>query len=553
MLSSLFDRTAVRARRKWLLAAWLAGAWLAGIYLVLAIPVTIPGGAVEWAQANLVNLNFGVLLLQEPGSLLVVLLLGVGLGAALLALVAFLANRQLEPAAPPARRWAWMLYAIPMLIAWGLYLLAFWPAMMAPDSINQWTQASTGSYETGHPLLHTLYIGLLMQVGRTPSFVALAQIFLLAGVTAWGLGALRRHGLPNWAAWGMALLFALSPVNGTMVISIWKDTPYSIAVFALSLMMLTLALDAGRLRRKGTGLALGLVLIGVGLFRHNGLIIVPVALLACLAVYPARWKTFAAAGAIFLVVFAVVQGPLQNLLEVRKSSIITATIPLHHIAAHLHSGVQPSEEERALLEQIMPLDRWVYDCYNVNLLQGDPTLNEAATLRETDGLYELMARYFLLHPTTDINHTLCAGSLVYRVRMAAESYMLTAQLSYFPEQGYRYIRDNALGFTESPRLPWLHERLAGFVTWTSYRENNWLWWRPATYLYLLLLVGAVLMVRARSWKLGLFLLPALAQSAGLLLTNISQSFRYQYPVYLIGLFALALLFLPRQRRTKEGE
>jgi hypothetical protein len=68
-------------------------------------------------------------------------------------------------------------------------------------------------------------------------------------------------------------------------------------------------------------------------------------------------------------------------------------------------------------------------------------------------------------------------------------------------------------------------------------------WKPAVYLYLLIFVVAVFAIRLRNWHGMLFALPAILQSGILFLVNPAQDFRYQYPVYLIGLFSVLLLFI----------
>jgi hypothetical protein len=75
--------------------------------------------------------------------------------------------------------------------------------------------------------------------------------------------------------------------------------------------------------------------------------------------------------------------------------------------------------------------------------------------------------------------------------------------------------------------------------------QQWFIWRPALYLYLSIFLGLVFAARKRSWKLLLFLTPILVHSVTLLLIVSSQESRYQYPVFLISFFCLALVFIPK--------
>ena len=92
----------------------------------------------------------------------------------------------------------------------------------------------------------------------------------------------------------------------------------------------------------------------------------------------------------------------------------------------------------------------------------------------------------------------------------------------------------------------------GFVHWVNYT--------PAFYLFLSIYCTGLLAFRRKNWKLILFLVPVVLQSLTLLLVNISQAYRYQYGVVLVGLISIGFLFLPKQNdylqpgpQVEEGE
>lgn len=53
----------------------------------------------------------------------------------------------------PARMQRWPAFAAAGLCiaVWAVYLLAFWPALMTDDSIDQWFQVLTGQLTGHHP------------------------------------------------------------------------------------------------------------------------------------------------------------------------------------------------------------------------------------------------------------------------------------------------------------------------------------------------------------------------------------------------------------------
>ncbi len=99
-----------------------------------------------------------------------------------------------------------------------------------------------------------LYL-LLTRVWFSPAAVIVFQVITLALTVAWGIKLLSGHGLPAWAGWGLSILFAVSPVNGNMAATLWKDIPYSTCLLLMSLMFLKNRPKQGRMAEKEIHLA----------------------------------------------------------------------------------------------------------------------------------------------------------------------------------------------------------------------------------------------------------------------------------------------------------
>ena len=54
------------------------------------------------------------------------------------------------------QRWPAFAAAGLCIAVWAVYLLAFWPALMTDDSIDQWFQVLTGQLTGHHPPFHTM-------------------------------------------------------------------------------------------------------------------------------------------------------------------------------------------------------------------------------------------------------------------------------------------------------------------------------------------------------------------------------------------------------------
>src|SRR5438128_865374 len=176
--------------------------------------------------------------------------------------------------APTARRslgpagWTWACYAALPLAAWSVYWLAFFPGVIAHDSLVQWKEILDGRYDDWHPAFHTWTFWLLTRPWRSLGAVSLSQVLITGLLVGHFLATARRLGAPAWAPWSVAVWLALSPVFGMNVIAVWKDT-----AFGLALLWTTGLLLRSRARgvlTAGDGAWLGVALALMWLFRHNG-------------------------------------------------------------------------------------------------------------------------------------------------------------------------------------------------------------------------------------------------------------------------------------------
>jgi hypothetical protein len=66
-------------------------------------------------------------------------------------------------------RWQWIIYSIPMILVWTIYLFTFWPGLMSSDSFGQWHEIVTGVFYDAHPAIHTLTMWLITRLWFSPA------------------------------------------------------------------------------------------------------------------------------------------------------------------------------------------------------------------------------------------------------------------------------------------------------------------------------------------------------------------------------------------------
>jgi hypothetical protein len=449
---------------------------------------------------------------------------------------------------PPGQK-VWLASAAVCAAGWSCYALAFWPGLMTVDSMNQWGQMKAWTLNNGHPAFHTLLNWLFTRVWESPAMVVMAQIAGLSLAFGLAMQELARWGVPRWGLALVSLLFALSPVNGAMVITLWKDIPYTIAFLLLTALLLRLGRTRGAaLGSWGFVAAMVAVLTPVALLRHNG---VPVAVLTAaalvvLAPRPLRRRALVlTAGVVGL--FVLITGPVYKLIGVQPVNRAAAHGNLiHQVGAIVHAEPRTlSPGETQLLESIQPLSIWrdAYSCYLINPQLHNPVLRasffDAPEQRAAfQGLWLSLVKE---HWPVLVGHLTCVSTMVWRVRPPPDGYLYRFSLDMEP---------NAFGLKQQPLWPRGRELLGELLRATE-RPEYWWVWGSALYLYVGLGCFALVALRLRSAWVLLAAGPVLLHSLVLLALSVAQDFRYQYPAYVVGLVGLALLLTPRPEARPE--
>lgn len=491
-------------------AWWLLGCAVAGFWLTDNIPVVLP--------------NLGA------WRLVLFFCAGIGLGALLFVASIYFAARFRRPSPVRRRPFRWLLYALPMIAAWVVVLLAFWPGMMSADSLDQWGQALSGQFNNHHPAFHTFTIWLLTRIVQHPAVVALAQIVMVSLVCGAVLAYFETLGIsPRWL-WIAAFVIALSPVNATMVNTLWKDIPYSAAMLGFTALIFGIAHSkGGLLARKGAWLILGITAALAALFRHNGLPVVVGSFLVLLVVFRRQWQPVAAAFAVCLVLYFGITGPVYRLIGVQQSTaLVEAASSIYRVAA----TADPDSQAEDVLESMNPISN-TWQCSILNTLMQ---ANRADGTGQRETYPQLLGNLIQHAPRLLAFDYRCNRSLVWIVWDPNGEVRNPSHAEYG-------IDANNYGLVSNSRIPQLRFWLSEFVRRTAYDPSiNWLLWRPALYLYGFLFALVLTTTRHKNPAILLAGVPILIESIGSTLITMPPNFRYHYFVYLLALAFWPLLF-----------
>jgi hypothetical protein len=413
-----------------------------------------------------------------------------------------------------------------MVACWSIYFIAFFPANMSADSLDQWAQA-TGiiALNNWHPVFHTLFNRLCIIIYKSPASIALAQIFFMGGVMAGFLLFLYQKGIPaKWLKWA-ALLCGLIPGNGIMAVTLWKDVPFSIALLWLTLVLAKVVTKEAYFKNKAAYVEVVLALIAAGLFRHNGIPVYIIAVVGLLFYYFKTRKT-----AILLCIsisvllmagyFMYISSPAR---VVQNPTAVKLVAPIHGVAAVNYYNGDLDTETIQEMQSLLPDSIWrshylPFSADDYLFFTNRPFVQRLSKWSTSKTLL-LYLKTLAKNPYLVIRDRLNGAEMVWNVIEASGSF------------NFRFayeVESNKFGFVSTPDP--VEDVLEQSMISSAEIADPFLW-RAGIYNFLLLLLLLVMAKRKKRYLL--FFIPVLATNFSLLLSMTLQNFRYVYYVPMI--------------------
>lgn len=252
--------------------------------------------------------------------------------------------------------------------------LAFYPGLYCYDMIWQWAMFDSGIYNAHHPILHTLFSGGLLELGKQLfgsynsglALHSLVQLGIMAGSIAFAVRYMIKIHLSRKflaAALAFYILYPFLPVLG---LSTTKDVVFG-CLFLL-FFVCTCDMITNRAFYRGYRLVLFLALsVVMGLFRNNamyGLCFTALcfaAVYAVLAIRGRKKKLLLQWGVLLLIISMGIQGGFMGLEKgfraVRGSTAEMLSVPCQQLArTYVYHSDEMRPEDKEELERFISRD-----------------------------------------------------------------------------------------------------------------------------------------------------------------------------------------------------
>lgn len=455
---------------------------------------------------------------------------------------------------------SWLPFAgfLACILGWLPYFLHEYPAVMTPDSINQYAQV-IGAYELSnhHPVLHTLIIGFFYNIGMqltgdvsfSLALYTIFQMLFMAMVVAYVIRTLQLAHIKTSIYFIVIGFYALVPYHGIYAVTMWKDIP-----FAGFMTLFTAALLRFLLRNTENGentklklseyftLVLPYIIAGfmICLLRTNGWYAFLLSLPFILYVTRNQLKTMIPVHLILLVLVLFVKYPCMNIYEIKQADFVESlSVPVQQIARVLANGESLSQEQADLLEQFMDIEQVP------QLYQPDVSDNIKNLIRQTgnDYLESHKSAFFSLWFSIGLDHP----------KAYFDAYVAQTNGFWYPDVSYEVgladgIYPNEFGLTWQPILRGsiiIKIREILFKLQELIPLYGFLW--SIGGMFWTVLLTQFLSIRNRQHMGFLITLPAIALVLTLCIaTPVATEFRYAYALF----FGLPLYLLTPFIKTK---
>jgi len=313
-----------------------------------------------------------------------------------------------------------------IILSWIIYIIAFYPILMAPDPSNQVLQffGIDNPYShisilldenmiitNHHPILHTLMLGVCVKLGLLFNNVNLGlfiytiiQTVILAGTFSYTIKFMKEININKKFRLIIMLIYALVPIFPFYAITPVKDVIFGSLIILYVIMIYRYVNNYS----KFSIIKSLILLILLILFRNNGfhVIILSLPLLLFLK-YKNRWKLFVVFSITLCFYFSYNKVLLPYFKVTPSSPREMLSIPFQQTARYvLKYGNEVTDKEKEIIDKILIYDT-LAERYDPEI--SDPVknkFNKYSDDKDLNSYFKVWFEQFTKHPVVYLEATL---------------------------------------------------------------------------------------------------------------------------------------------------
>ena len=316
-----------------------------------------------------------------------------------------------------------MKYGGIILLCWLPVLIAFLPGSFDHDSFAQllfWTGEE--HWTTHHPVISTIYLGLIMDLGKyvlhnvnagTFLYIFIQTIFCIYAILKM-IGMIQKLGIPLYGIYMTFFFFSVVPIWSGYVQCTIKDGMHFIFYIMYSIFLIEMMLDPSWLHHWSNRVKFLLSVFGIFSFRNTGIYLfllsfVPFAVYSIYKnkKYKCFWKDYTLICATVIFVHFSFMNILVPFMGIRKGSVAEMlSIPFQQTARYVKKHPHDiTVEEYNAVNEVLPVKRLpeIYDSQISDPVKFSMKKNHANKIKKYFKAWLFMG---LRHPGTYLDATI---------------------------------------------------------------------------------------------------------------------------------------------------
>ena len=444
-----------------------------------------------------------------------------------------------------------------LAVYWMYLFSSAFPGFFSPDTSAAFAEIQKGVYSARNPVYYTFFIEGCLRIGyllgRTGNdalvIYSLVQTSVMAACFAYMLVTLHERNVSSNWLFALGAIYAVAPCYLCTAVSIWKDTPFSIAAAFICIAWYRIVMKVGNSAGNYSVYAISAVVFCLS--RTNGWYSFLAVTLIVLAFASLRnWRLLGISAAVLFGTWILLNPVLDRIGSSGIDYLEILSTPLQQISRVIWSGYDLQPEDVALLGKVLDMEMVAE---KFKLATVDPIkfkcfrVENMAFFQEHFGEYaELWLRWAVRYPVDFLQAWIDLTKGYWSIGWEYYDYHCLASLSEYVPLGFEPTRFYG---SFSQGLNQLLEGMEKSALLRPFFSSGLQFW---TLLGCMLIQGRN---RRKSWVVGI---PALVILAGLwLCTPFFCLYRYAYVIAFIVPFAVCetavSLQLPCVEKSNDGE
>lgn len=442
--------------------------------------------------------------------------------------------------------WKFIIVLVLLLLVPAAYnLYAYNPGISSYDTgVSMITNAQNlrGMYDW-HPVFYCMVLRAIEEVWNSPYAVILVQYFFWAYVVTELMLYLRKKGIKESVLIAATLFTGLNAGNYIHINTIWKDIPYTLSLFWSLIIVAKLCMDSEEYKHKWyIYLELIIALVGIYLYRKNGMVSFIVVVVPLTLVLKRNIKLLVSIAVSIALIFAI-KGPVYDYLEVEDSGRYGMYIGLgQDILGVYYAEGEVSESTLQMITVMTKYDNaeysydptWANQSYDLDVKAGDFIFNYLDT--------------FIRNPIIMTRAIIAREDALWDIFAGKDSTLgcvnYTGTLDGSPEWNEQYAARKFVG---------LYPIVSAASSYTA--ASQWISaieWRSGLFTLLGIIAVSFVVIKKGRGKYLLITTPAIGHIASLLLSTGWADFRYYWPVNLLSMAMILLAIVVVKKADAEG-